>query len=43
MTGSPELNRLLGFPPEASPTFEEMRKRYFPGEHERLRAIGQAA
>ena len=43
VTGSPELNRLLGFPPEASPSFEEMRARYFPGERERLRAIGQAA
>ena len=43
VTGSPELNRLLGFPDEASPTIQEMRSRYYPGEGERIRAIGQAA
>jgi|GEM_PF-180505 len=39
VTGSPELNRLLGFPEKASPTLEEMRERYYPGERERLQAI----
>ena len=43
VTGSPELNRLLGFPDDATPTAEEMRARYYPGEGERLRALGQAA
>ncbi|KAA2233151.1 sensor histidine kinase [Salinarimonas soli] len=41
--GSPELNRLLGFPPEATPTASEMRARYYPGEQERLQEIGTAA
>ncbi len=43
VTGSPELNRLLGLPEDATPTAEEMRARYYPGERERLRALGQAA
>ena len=38
-TGSPELNRLLGFPPDASPSMEEIRERYYPGERDRIRAI----
>jgi PAS domain S-box-containing protein len=41
ITTSPELNRLLGFPPDASPTISEIRSRYYPGERERLRALGQ--
>ncbi len=41
--GSPELNRLLGFAHDAVPTAEEVRERYFPGERERLRAIGREA
>jgi PAS domain S-box-containing protein len=40
---SPELNRILGFPEDASPTLEEIRSRYFPGEAERLQALGAAA
>jgi PAS domain S-box-containing protein len=43
VTGSRELNRLLGFAEDASPTAEEMRARYYPGEGERLRALGEAA
>jgi PAS domain S-box-containing protein len=43
VTGSPELNQLLGFPRDAKPTVEEMRAFYYPGEGERLRGIGQAA
>jgi PAS domain S-box-containing protein len=43
VTGSPELNRLLGFPEDATPTIEEMRARYWPGEQERLDEIGRAA
>jgi PAS domain S-box-containing protein len=43
VTGSPELNRLLGFPPDATPTIEEMRSRYCPGERERIQAAGQAS
>jgi PAS domain S-box-containing protein len=41
--GSPELNRLLGFPEDATPTPQEIRARYFPGERERIYAITQAA
>ncbi len=41
--GSPELNRLLGFPAGATPTAGEMRARYYPGEQERLQEIGRAA
>jgi len=43
VTGSPELNRLLGFPEDATPSLQELRAGYFPGERERLQAIGQAA
>jgi PAS domain S-box-containing protein len=40
---SPELNRLLGFPEASRPRTEEIRARYYPGERERIRAIGAAA
>ncbi|GGG28338.1 hypothetical protein GCM10010964_15310 [Caldovatus sediminis] len=43
VAGSAELNRLLGFPEDATPTLADMRARYYPGELERLRAIGQFA
>lgn len=39
LEGSPELYRLFGFPEDASPTLDEVRARYFPGEHERLARI----
>jgi PAS domain S-box-containing protein len=38
VAGSPELNRLLGFPEDARPTMEAIRAGYPPGERERLRA-----
>lgn len=38
IAGSPELNLLFGFPAEASPTLQEIRQRYAPGELERTRA-----
>ncbi|WP_188312109.1 sensor histidine kinase [Salinarimonas soli] len=37
LTVTPELNRLLGFPEDATPTVEDVRARYAPGERERLR------
>jgi PAS domain S-box-containing protein len=43
ISGSPELNRMLGFPAEATPTDEEIRAGYYPGERERMQAAGQAA
>jgi PAS domain S-box-containing protein len=43
LQGSPELNRLLGFPPDARPTADDTRARYAPGERERLAAIGAEA
>ena len=43
ITGSPELFGLLGFPPGAEPTTDEIRARYYPGERERLQAEGRAA
>jgi PAS domain S-box-containing protein len=38
IAGSPELNRLLGFPDDAEPTVAEIRAGYAPGEIERLQA-----
>jgi PAS domain S-box-containing protein len=43
LTSSPELNRLCGFPEDASPTLEDLRSRYAPGEDERMAAEGAAA
>ena len=43
ITGSPELHRLLGFPPGVEPTTEEIRERYYPGEQERLNREGRDA
>lgn len=40
VVGSPELNRLCGFPEDAAPTLEELRSRYAPGEQERLQEEG---
>ena len=36
ITPSPELNELCGFPPDASPSLEEFRSRYAPGEESRI-------
>lgn len=38
--GSPELNRLYGFPEESNPTADDFRSRYAPGERERLTEYG---
>ena len=43
VTGSPELNRLCGFPDDATPTLAEFNSRYAPGEAERVAAEGAAA
>jgi PAS domain S-box-containing protein len=43
LTHSPELNKLLGFPPEARPTLEELRSRYAPGERQRIEKEGAEA
>lgn len=40
---SPELNQLLGFPPEATPTTDEIQNRYAPGERKRLHQIAREA
>jgi two-component sensor histidine kinase len=43
LVGSPELNRVLGFPPEARPSIVRLRSGYLPGEQERVRQAGQQA
>jgi PAS domain S-box-containing protein len=43
LVGSPELNRVLGFPPDSTPSIEQIRAGYPPGEQERLREIAQGA
>jgi PAS domain S-box-containing protein len=43
ITSSAELNRLLGFPHDATPSTEELQARYYPGEQQRLNELGQAA
>jgi PAS domain S-box-containing protein len=40
---SPELNQLLGFAPDASPSTEEIQGRYAPGERKRLHQIAREA
>ena len=40
ITPNPALNRLYGFPEDATPTLDEFRSRYAPGEVERLDALG---
>lgn len=40
---SPELNRLFGFPADSSPTSEEIRSRYAPGQQEHLQRITREA
>ncbi|MFN3944236.1 MAG: PAS domain-containing protein [Allosphingosinicella sp.] len=41
LVGTPELNRLLGFPEGKALDIDEVRAGYYPGERERLQAIGQ--
>jgi PAS domain S-box-containing protein len=43
VVSSPELNRLYGFPDDATPSLDEYRARYAPGESDRLREIGEKA
>ncbi len=43
LTGSPELNRLLGFREDEKPSLEDVQARYYPGELERLEHAGLAA
>jgi PAS domain S-box-containing protein len=43
ITRSAELNRLLGFGEDESPTLEDLRSRYYPGERERLSEAARAA
>ena len=40
LTSSPELNRLLDFPEDYSPTMDEVRERYRPGEGLSVRRAG---
>ena len=41
--GSPELNRLLGFPEESNPTLEQMAVGYLPGEQARVQQVALEA
>ena len=43
LTSSPELNVLLGFAPDAHPSMDEIRSRYYPGERERMQVTAQSA
>jgi PAS domain S-box-containing protein len=43
IAGSPEMNRLLGFPDDARPTTSEIRERYYPGERDKLMMAAQEA
>src|SRR3569833_14349 len=40
---SPSLNRLYGFPEDATPSYAELTSRYAPGENERVEAEGAEA
>jgi two-component sensor histidine kinase/PAS domain-containing protein len=40
VTNTPDLNLLFGLPEDATPTLEELRSHYAPGEFPRLRAEG---
>ncbi|WP_052002661.1 PAS domain S-box protein [Microvirga sp. BSC39] len=43
ITATPELNRLLGYPPEAQIDAMELRSHYYPGDRDRLTAAAMAA
>jgi PAS domain S-box-containing protein len=43
LIGSPELNRVLGFPPDSTPSVEQIRAGYLPGEQQRLRETAEHA
>jgi PAS domain S-box-containing protein len=36
---TPELNRMVGLPPDAKPTLAELQAQYYPGEVERVRQL----
>jgi PAS domain S-box-containing protein len=40
---TPEFNRLLGFPEDRPVGIKEIRRRYYPGDQERVKAAGEAA
>ena len=43
LAASPELNRIFGFPENASITLDQVRERYAPGERERLQEAAKEA
>jgi len=43
VSGSPELNRLMGFPVDANPTIAELQATYLPGEAESVSAQVRAS
>lgn len=43
ITSSPELNRLFGFPADSSPTPDEIRSRYAPGQKAHLQEVAREA
>ena len=43
LTASPEMNRLLGLPPDSKPGFATLMDNYLPGELERIRAAAAQA
>jgi PAS domain S-box-containing protein len=43
LIGSPELNEVLGFDRAATPSIEQIRAGYLPGEQERVRAAARQA
>lgn len=43
LVGSPELYQLLGFAPDAQPSIDNIRSRYYPGERERMQAAALEA
>jgi PAS domain S-box-containing protein len=43
LRSSPELNRILGFPPEAPLDLKEVQSRYYPGDDAKLREAGEEA
>ncbi len=43
ITGSPDLNRLCGFPEDSRPSLDDFRSRYAAGEQERVRDIAEEA
>jgi PAS domain S-box-containing protein len=42
VVNSSELNRIMGFPDDARPSFKEVTALYLPGEYDRVQAIAEA-